>query len=185
MLADSFLIESSSKLLVTMTGIKNLASSILGLWFPWPIYMFLKLDLTLGHWTQVSDLCPLGYLFLNDFDIFRKKQNYIAGIRLHTFWNILRNYVLEAIQTRTVSNFGAFYYIFIVNAGLYKEPEFAPTKIIRNLNKSMYSIWKTLKFVHTVCTEVLFVLDSKKTQVENVFPIKISVFSAAAVFGYR
>ena len=53
----------------------------------------------------------------------------MVGIRLHTFWSILRNYVLEAIQTRTVSNFGAFYYMLIVNVGLYKEPEFAPTKI--------------------------------------------------------
>ena len=50
----------------------------------------------------------------------------MAGIRLHTVWNILINYVLE---TRTVSNFRAFYYMFIVNVGLYKEPEFAPTKI--------------------------------------------------------
>ena len=53
----------------------------------------------------------------------------MAGIRLHTFWSILRKYVLEAIQTRTVSNFGAFYYMFIVNVELYKEPEFARTKI--------------------------------------------------------
>ena len=37
MLARSFLIESSSKLLVTRTGIKARSSSILGLWFPWPI----------------------------------------------------------------------------------------------------------------------------------------------------
>ena len=53
----------------------------------------------------------------------------MAGIRLHIFWRIVRNYVLEAIQTRTVSNFGVFYYMFIVNIGLYKEPEFARTKI--------------------------------------------------------
>ena len=32
----SFLIESLSKLLVIRTGIKVQASSILGLWFPWP-----------------------------------------------------------------------------------------------------------------------------------------------------
>ena len=57
----------------------------------------------------------------------------MAGIRLHTFWSILRNYVLEAIQTRTVSNFGAFYYMFIVNVGLYKEPEFVPTKILSEI----------------------------------------------------
>ena len=40
MLAHSFLIESSSKLLVTTTGIKARTSSISGLWFPWPIYVF-------------------------------------------------------------------------------------------------------------------------------------------------
>ena len=62
MLAHSFLIKSSSKLLVTRTGIKAWTSSISGLWFPWPICMFLKWDLTLAHWTQVSDRCPLGYL---------------------------------------------------------------------------------------------------------------------------
>ena len=67
MLAHSFLIESSSKLLVTRTVIKAWTSSISGLWFPWPIYMFLKWDLTLAHWSQVSDRCPLGYLFLGNF----------------------------------------------------------------------------------------------------------------------
>ena len=74
-------------------------------------------------------------LFLNDFDIFRKKKTYMAGIRLHTFWSILRNYVLDAIQARTVSNFSAFYYMFIVNVGLYKEPEFARTKIHQKLKQ--------------------------------------------------
>ena len=108
----------------------------------------------------------------------------MAGIRLHTFWSILRNNVLEAIQTRTVSNFGAFYYIFIVNVGLYKEPEFAPTKIHQKL-KQKHAFYLRQKNAQSVCTEVLFVLDSKKTQVENVFPIEISVFSAAAVIGYR
>ena len=62
MLAHSFLIKSSSKLLVTRTDIKARMSLISGLWFPWPIYMFLKWDLTLAHWTQASDRCPLGYL---------------------------------------------------------------------------------------------------------------------------
>ena len=109
----------------------------------------------------------------------------MAGIRLHTFWSILRNYVLEAIQTRTVSNFGAFYYMFIVNVGLYKEPEFAPTKIHQKLKQKYAFYLENTKIVQSVCTEVLFVLDSKKTQVENVFPIEISVFSAVAVIRYR
>ena len=38
---------------VTRTSIKSWMSS-----------HFLKWDLTLAHWTQVSDRCPLGYLFI-------------------------------------------------------------------------------------------------------------------------
>ena len=189
----------------------------------------------------------------------------MAGIRLHTFWSILRNYVLEAIQTRTVSNFGAFYYMdrvkriwylspmraakvqaslrmravspepsllahtrsesrgiftqkarslaplngwacavkichdgmledtnsldgahmFIVNVGLYKEPEFARTKIHQKFKQKHVFYLENTKIVQSVCAEVLFVLESKKTQVENVFPIEISVFSAAADIRYR
>ena len=109
----------------------------------------------------------------------------MAGIRWHTFWNILRNYVLEAIQTRTVSNFGAFYNMFIVNVGLYKEPEFAPTKIHQKLTQKHAFYLENTKIVQSVCTEVLFVLYLKKTQVKNVFSIQISVFSAAAVIAYR
>ena len=109
----------------------------------------------------------------------------MAGIRLYTFWSILRNYVLEAIKTRTVSNFGAFYYMFIVNVGLYKEPEFARAKIHQKLKQKHAFYLEITKIVQSVCTKVLFVLDSKKTQVKNVFPIQISVFSAAAVIANR
>ena len=79
-----------------------------------------------------------------------------------------------------MSNFGAFYHMFIVNVGLYKKLEFARTK----KKKNPFYLEDT-KIVQSVCTEVLFVLDSKKIQVENVFPIEISVFSAAVVIGYR
>ena len=48
MLDRSFLIESSSKLLVTRTGIKARMSSISGLWFPWPIYVFFEMRFDLG-----------------------------------------------------------------------------------------------------------------------------------------
>ena len=75
--------------------------------------------------------------------------------------------------------------MFIVNVGLYKEPEFAPTKIHQKLKQKYAFYLENTKIVQSVCTEVLFVLDSKKTQVENVFPIEISVFSTAAVFGCR
>ena len=86
-----------------------------------------------------------------------------------------------------MSNFGAFYYMFIVNVGLYKEPEFVPTKIHQTLKQKHAFFLENTKIVQSVCTEVLFVLDSKKkkTQVENIFPIVISVFSAAAVIRYR
>ena len=43
MLAHTFLIKSSSKLLVTRTGIKAQTSLNSGLWFPWPIYMFFEM----------------------------------------------------------------------------------------------------------------------------------------------
>ena len=100
-------------------------------------------------------------------------------------WSILRNYVLEAIQTRTLSNFGGFYYMFIVNAGLYKESEFVQTKIHQKLKQKLSFFLQNTNIVQSVSTEVLFVLDSKKIEVENLFPIEISVFSAAAVIGYR
>ena len=48
MLAHSFLIETSSKLLVTRAGVKAGTSSISGLWFPWPIYMFFEMRFDLG-----------------------------------------------------------------------------------------------------------------------------------------
>ena len=75
--------------------------------------------------------------------------------------------------------------MFIGNVGLYKEPEFAPTKIHQKLKQKHAFYLENTKFVQSVCTEVLHVLASKKTQVENVFPIQISVFSAAAVVAYR
>ena len=101
MLACSFLIESSSKLLVTRTGIKAWSSSISGrirplilelLALEWRKFHTFELEylwsqlanldqilcvaslglgkgcirfwgrLTLAHWTQVSNRCPLGYL---------------------------------------------------------------------------------------------------------------------------
>ena len=75
-----------------------------------------------------------------------------------------------------MTNFGAFHYMFIVNVGLYKEPEFAPTKIHQKLKQKHAFYLENTKLVQSVCTEVLFVLDSKKTQVENIFPIEIVYF---------
>ena len=102
MLACSVLIESSSKLLVTRTGMKARSSLILGrirplilefLALEWQKFHIFELEylwsklvsldkilyvaslgwgerlhkvlgqIDLAHWTQVSDRCPLGYLF--------------------------------------------------------------------------------------------------------------------------
>ena len=54
-----FLIGSFWYFHVTRTSIKA-----------WMSLNFLKWDLTLAHWTQVSDRCPLGYLFFFSFCLF-------------------------------------------------------------------------------------------------------------------
>ena len=100
-------------------------------------------------------------------------------------WNPFAHFLEKVIQTCTVSNFGAFYCMFIVNVGLYNESEFARTKFHQKLKQKHAFFLENTKIMQSVCTDVLFVLDSKKTQVENVFPIEISVFSAAAVIRYR
>ena len=64
MLAHSFLIVSSSKLLITRTGIKARTSSILGLWFPWPIYMFFEMRFDLGTLDSGERSLPFGLLVL-------------------------------------------------------------------------------------------------------------------------
>ena len=60
-----FLIGSFWYFHVTRTSIKA-----------WMSLNFLKWDLTLAHWTQVSDRCPLGYLF---------KQVHMGGKCKRTF----------------------------------------------------------------------------------------------------
>ena len=62
MLAHSFLIKSSSKLLVTRTGIKARMSLISGLWFPWPIYMFFEMRFDLGTLDSGERSLPFGLL---------------------------------------------------------------------------------------------------------------------------
>ena len=53
-----FLIESFWYFHLTRTSIKA-----------WMSLNFLKWDLTLAHWTQVSDRCPLGYLLYGNYII--------------------------------------------------------------------------------------------------------------------
>ena len=62
MLAHSFLIKSSSKLLVTRTGIKAQMSLISGLWFPWPIYIFFEMRFDLGTLDSGERSLPFGLL---------------------------------------------------------------------------------------------------------------------------
>ena len=69
MLAHSFFIESSSKLLVTRTGIKARTSSISGLWFPWPIHMFFEMRFDLGTLDSGEWSLPFGLLVLFFFNL--------------------------------------------------------------------------------------------------------------------
>ena len=67
MLAHSFLIESSSKLLVTWTGIKAWTRSISGLWFRWSIYMFFEMGFDLGTLDSGEQSLPFGLLVFVSF----------------------------------------------------------------------------------------------------------------------
>ena len=69
MLAYSFLIESSLKLLVTRTGIKARTSSISGLWFPWSIYIFFYMRFDLGTLDEGELSLPFGLLVFSIRDI--------------------------------------------------------------------------------------------------------------------
>ena len=67
MLAHSFLIESSSKLLVTRTDITARTSSMSGLWFPWPIYMFFEMRFDLGTLDSGKQSLPFGLFVFRPF----------------------------------------------------------------------------------------------------------------------
>ena len=80
-----FLVGSFWYFHVTRTSIKA-----------WMCLNFLKWDLTLAHWTQVSDRCPLGYLFF-----FSSRLSYLPFLMPHllgdswTFWNIVVSAVIS------------------------------------------------------------------------------------------
>ena len=81
-----FLIGSFWYFHVTKTSIKA-----------WMSLNFLKWDLTLAHWTQVSDRCPLGYLFIFGRSFFSFKLTlktvsdniYWLGSYLYFKWHTL------------------------------------------------------------------------------------------------
>ena len=85
-----FLIGSFWYFHVTRTSIKA-----------WMSLNFLKWDLTLAHWTQVSDRCPLGYLFFFSTNRkchwFFKLDSCITEIDPA---NTLQNYRLERAKSR-------------------------------------------------------------------------------------
>ena len=80
MLAYSFFIKSSSKLLVIRTGIKARKRSISGLWFPWPIYMFFEMRIDLGKFDSGERSLPFGLLV----SLLRGGNFCIDGLRLST-----------------------------------------------------------------------------------------------------
>ena len=76
-LAHSFLMESPSKLLVTRTGIKAWISSISGLWFPWPIYMFFEMRFDLGTFDSGERSLPFGLLVISSDRAIQQAQKVI------------------------------------------------------------------------------------------------------------
>ena len=91
MLAHSFLIKSSSKLLVTRTGIIARMSLISGLWFPWPIYMFFWNEIWYWHiglrWAIVA-LCAACILFVpqgEDLSFFSFVRGTIFSFQVYMF----------------------------------------------------------------------------------------------------
>ena len=79
MLAHSFFIKSSSKLLVTRTGIKAQMSLISVLWFPWPIYMFFEMRFDLGTLDSGERSLPFGLLVLINYEDYEVESWYTHG----------------------------------------------------------------------------------------------------------
>ena len=169
LLARSFFIKSSGKLLVTRTGIKAQSSSILGRIRPLILELlalerrkfhtfeleylwsqFANLDqilcvaslgwgkgcirfwgrLTLTHWTQVSDHCPLGYLYIFFHDLIHVYSPGAGGIQPP------RDKVLMSIETSC--HFG---YLLLDDNSLWKIHccPFFPYKSLRD------QIWPSCK----------------------------------------
>ena len=106
-----FLIGSFWYFHVTRTCIKS-----------WMTLNFLKWDLTLAHWTQVSDCCPLGYLFCCVNLVFFQyamlskciDSRYLVGATPLTvfhqlFWNIADVFSME---WRCACGFGIILWLF-------------------------------------------------------------------------
>ena len=91
MLAHSFLIESSSKLLVTGTNIKAWMSLILGLWFPWPIYMFFEMRFDLGSSDSGERSLPFGLRVSENFRtksiLFSQLKEYHLKFHYHVIFS--------------------------------------------------------------------------------------------------
>ena len=102
-----FLIESSSKLLITRTGIKPWMSSILGLWFPWPIYMFFEIRFDLGTLDSGERSLPFELLVLQSFQ-------WILFIMIEPSLNILRSTVPIPVHDLKikVTDFD-FFFVFV------------------------------------------------------------------------
>ena len=87
----SFLIKSSSKLLVTSTGIKAWTSSIFGLWFPWPIYMFLEMRFDLGTLDSSSPKGNVAHLsqrltrWAYSIAMVHRRSSSVVVVVVHTF----------------------------------------------------------------------------------------------------
>ena len=161
MLAYLFLIESS-KLLLTRTGIKARTSSISGLWFPWPIYMFfLCFLIDLGTLDSGERSFAFGLPVMFSWGMFFNFHPYWEPQIAHflavcvTFISLLSGLCLELSDRQKISgrSFGhnfrlsyMFYLNFFLSWSQFREtlspkspPRLSPDFIITASNSSLLS----------------------------------------------
>ena len=136
----SFLIESSSKLLVTSTGIKAWKSSISGLWFPWPIYMFLEMRFDLGTLDSGEGSLPFGLLVLLDKSNLKIRQGQSSSPNFPAASN--RHSMMPANHTAArclTFDFSAFWRIcWKYSRTLATAPSLTPC-LMNSLRENIYS----------------------------------------------
>ena len=135
MLARSFLIESSSKLLVTRTGIKAPTSLISGLWFPWPIYMSFEMRLGLGTLDSGERSLPFGLVLSPWIKIILKQAE---QMQRHTEWLLfMQIYTKKIIKGPVNRNFCiCSFWSFLWTKPLKDNRKFVGCVLKRILNQS-------------------------------------------------
>ena len=155
MLAHSFLIESSSKLLVTRTGIKAGISSVWGLWFPWPIYMFFEMRFDLGTLDLGEWSLPFGYLFIIDV-YYKLLYFHVFFILWFRHWKFIRgNFNLRCMMLSLHYHYICKYLVRLLNLRGIKFTNISENNVLVNnseftlfhwycFGKTLFKNWKLI-----------------------------------------